>query len=451
MTKSDDERCRKPLLIGLSIAPTWLSGEAWRRQDSEIERLLDIDHACELARRAEAAKLDFLFRPDALCLDISAVQTNPANIGHDPAVLMACLARETSKIGLVTTVSSTFAEPYIVARQIQSLNWISKGRIGINIVTSIEGNENFGLDEMPPSQQRYERAAEFNQLIHELWQSFPEDAVVADRESGQYAQVDRVSNTAHHGSYFDVEGALNIPEAGFGPIPIFQAGASEWGRNFAASVAHGIFAACPDMDALHSLHADLKQRAQKKNRCPADVNILPGLHFYLGETDEQAQELYHATHCQQVRASHFDKLKSILGVDLSHKPLDETVTLADLPEPDVQTRSLTHSNLLCDYVGRERPSMKALLSRPEIRHSAHWLEVGSPQTVFEAILYRAKTIGFDGFIALPGGGPQSLDLFLNELMPMLREAGLAREDYIGSSLMDHLKDGQNIQNHSIIA
>ncbi|VTP91150.1 oxidoreductase [Pseudomonas aeruginosa] len=163
----------KRLHIGMSLAPTWLSGDAWRRPDSNIEGIFGSDFAVDIARRSEAAHLDFVFRPDVSSLPLDVLETGSGFASLDPTVLLAAVARETSRIGLVSTVSTTFYPPYVVARQLQSLHWISNGRAGWNIVTALQGHENFGLDAMPDAEQRYARAAEFTRLVHDLWDSFP--------------------------------------------------------------------------------------------------------------------------------------------------------------------------------------------------------------------------------------------------------------------------------------
>ncbi|RKJ70977.1 LLM class flavin-dependent oxidoreductase, partial [Butyricicoccus sp. 1XD8-22] len=250
------------LCIGLTLSPTWLNGDGWRRADSNVEQLLSSNFYLELAKKAEAAKLDFVFKPDSLFLNIEMINKSPGHSSLDPIVLLTSIARETEKIGLVTTISTTFSEPFTVARQLQSLNWISKGRVGWNIVTSIEGSGNFGKDSMPSSKERYERAQEFTEVVRKLWVSYPNEALVMDRESGQFANKDMVSAIQHSGDFYKVEGPLNLP-AYETDIPLFQAGASDWGRNFASLVADAIFAATPDMDAAIELRSDLQKRADE--------------------------------------------------------------------------------------------------------------------------------------------------------------------------------------------
>lgn len=208
-----------PLCIGLSLAATWLSASGWRRPDSRVEQLHGAPFYRDVARRAEQACLDFVFRPDALFLDVPALARGPGFSSLDPALLMAALAQDTRHIGLVTTAATSFNPPYVVARQLQSLDWISEGRAGWNIVTALDGSRNFGDAPMPPSAQRYRKALEFTEVVRALWRSYPQEAVLADRESGQYADVTRIAPIAHRGEYFSVQGPLNVPGRAHGRIP----------------------------------------------------------------------------------------------------------------------------------------------------------------------------------------------------------------------------------------
>ncbi|MDF5956196.1 LLM class flavin-dependent oxidoreductase [Pseudomonas aeruginosa] len=196
-----------------------------------------------------------MFRPDVSSLPLDVLETGSGFASLDPTVLLAAVARETSRIGLVSTVSTTFYPPYVVARQLQSLHWISNGRAGWNIVTALQGHENFGLDAMPDAEQRYARAAEFTRLVHDLWDSFPREALLVDRESGRYADVSRVHPVDHDGEFLKVKGPLNLPAFGEARIPLVQAGASESGRDFAASVADLVFAPTPDKEAARNCAA----------------------------------------------------------------------------------------------------------------------------------------------------------------------------------------------------
>lgn len=431
---------QKMLKIGLSLAPTWMNGEAWRRPDSRAEDRHTLDYYVELSRRAEDAKLDFVFRPDTLFLNTGMLARGNGGDGMDATILMAAVAHATQKIGLLTTVSTTFFPPYVVARQIQSLNLLSGGRAGWNIVTALEGNDNFGLDTMPSSEERYERASEFTQVVRDLWGSFPGVARLVDKETGRYADPSKILPIDHAGKYFKVKGPLTVPSLPEDRIPLIQAGASAIGRDFAASVADAIFAATPDMEAAIALRQDLRSRALEHGRAADEIRVLPGLSLYLAPTRAEAEELFAETHAGTDRERKFASIREMTGLDLNGWPDDKPITPEDMPEPPEKVRSRTHSDLLRRMILRDQPTPEELLRRPEVIGSAHWQVIG---TVEDALVQIRDWFGagaIDGFIAVPGGSVGSLSLTLEQLVPALAEEGLFRRDYQGNSFLAHLQE-----------
>lgn len=429
----------RKLCIGLSLAVTWLMGNGWRRPDSQVESIFDTDFYAGIARRAEAAKLDFLFRPDALFLDPQTLAHAPGFSSLDPTVLLAALARATSRIGLVTTAATTFNPPYVVARQIQSLDWVSRGRAGWNVVTALDGSQNFGNEPMPSSRERYRKAREFIDVVRALWRSYPQAALRMDREAGVYADIEQVRAIDHAGEYFSVQGPLNLPSRGHARVPLFQAGASEWGRDFAAGIADAVFAATPDVEAGIELRRDLRRRAQALGRRTDATRVLPGLSLFLAPTAAQARELHAETQAPQDAARRYAYVRQLLGVDLSDKDPAQPLTPEMLPAGYMaQGRGQTHADLMRRLIERERPAIADFMRRPEVAGSAHWTVVGTVDDALAAIRVRAEAGAADGFIALPGGAWQSLDLFFDELMPRLAEAGLFRREYAGNTLGEHL-------------
>ncbi|WP_437884385.1 NtaA/DmoA family FMN-dependent monooxygenase [Pseudomonas sp. LRF_L74] len=433
---------RKRLHIGLSLAPTWLSGDAWRRANSNIEGIFTADFAVDLARRAEAAHLDFVFRPDVSYLAAEMLETGSGFASLDPNILLAAVARETSHIGLVSTISTTFYPPYVVARQLQSLNWISNGRIGWNIVTALQGHENFGHERMPSAEERYARAAEFTHLVHELWASFPHEALKIDRAKGRYADTRLIKPVDHVGDYLKVKGPLSVPAYPGTRIPLIQAGASESGRDFAASVADLVFAPAPDIEAALELRRDLHARAQRHGRKPEDIRLLPGFSLFLADTREQAREMFMDTHVRLDRPRKFASIKEMIGLDLSEWPQDRPITQADLPPPPElpHTGSRTHTNMLRRLLERESLTVGQLLLRPEVVSAAHWQVIGTVEDAVQQIAHWADAGAIDGFIAAPGGAVESIDLFLEGVVLRLVEEGLLRAEYSGTTFAHHLMD-----------
>ncbi|GAA3413411.1 NtaA/DmoA family FMN-dependent monooxygenase [Paenibacillus hodogayensis] len=397
-----------------------------------------IDYYIELAKLAEKAKLDFLFRADYLYISPQMLGDS-ANFGSpDPTLMFAAIARETERIGLVTTVSTTFNPPYVVARQLQSLHWLSNGRVGWNIVTSIEGAENFGDVPMPSPQVRYAKAKEFTNVVRELWASFPCEAILVDRETGKFSDPEQVSPINHNGEFFTVKGPLTLPAHQSGTIPLFQAGASDIGRDFASSVADAIFAAMPDLESGVELRHDLRKRAEEHGRVPDSIKVLPGLYFFLADTRVEAQALFDATNAHLSTERRLASLKSVLGLDLSDVELKDRVTADMLPDPNQPVRSRTHAELLRRYISNHQPTVAEVLARPEVVGSAHWVSVGTVEDVLNDIIQRFEAGAIDGFIALPGGSEKSMELFFEQLMPKLVERGLFKSEYAGSTLRDHL-------------
>ncbi|WP_172329465.1 NtaA/DmoA family FMN-dependent monooxygenase [Mangrovicoccus sp. HB161399] len=426
------------LHIGMSLSPTWLSGEAWRRPDSGIEGVYGLDFAADVARRAESAHLDFVFRPDTLHLDRSMIATGPGFGALDPTLLMAALARETTHIGLLTTVSTTFWPPYVVARQLRTLHALSGGRAGWNIVTALDGQRNFGMEAMPEAAARYARAEEFVEVVQKLWASYPAEAVKADRAAGFYADADLVQPAAHRGPCFEVEGPLNLPDPGHGRIPLVQAGASDRGRDFAARVADAIFASAPDREAAASLRADLRARAARQGRDPGAIKVLPGLSLYLAASRAEARDLHAATHARVDRARKLASIREMAGLDLSDWPADRPILSADLPEAPVAPRSRTHAELLRRMILRDSPTPAELLARPEVLASAHWQIIGTVEDAAEEIAQWHRAGAIDGFVALPGGSVDCLHAVLEELVPALAGRGLFRRGYAGRRFLGHL-------------
>lgn len=429
---------KRQLCIGLALSSTWLKGNGWRRPDSGIEDLYSSDYYVELAKLAEKAKLDFVFRPDAMYLNMDALSHSPGFGSLDPTILLASIARETKYIGLVTTASTTFNPPYVVARQLQSLHWVSNGRAGWNMVTALDGLDNFGASQMPSSEERYAQAREFCDVVHKLWDSYPNEALLMDRESGKMVDQEKVSPIDHAGEYFRVKGPLNLPAHSAGSIPLFQAGASNTGRDFAASTADAIFAASPDIASGTELRSDLRRRAQEHGRHPDAVRVLPGLYFFLASTRDEARELHREAHAYLSTDRRYQAVQSILGLDIRHLPMDQRVTADVLPDADQPVRSRTHADLLRRLIVEQQPTVEELLARPEVVGSAHWVIVGTVEDALKDILAWHEAGAMDGFIALPGGSRQSMQMFFDELMPLLVERGLFRSEYTGSTLSEHL-------------
>ncbi|PGC94158.1 NtaA/DmoA family FMN-dependent monooxygenase [Bacillus toyonensis] len=419
---------KKKLCIGLCLIA--------RKKEQESMFNSGIDEQVELALQAEEAKLDFVFKADYLVAHPDLIARNKGNVMLDPTLLFTAIAYATEKIGVVTTASTSFYPPYILARQLQSLNWISNGRVGWNIVTSIDGAENFGETGMPPSEERYAKAAECTELVRKLWRSHPYEVLKVDNTEVIREMVKPIE---HSGEYFEVKGPLNIPQHISGEMPLFQAGASEAGRNFAASVADAIFAAMPDIESGIELRQNLRRRAEKHGRKQDDVRVLPGLYFFIGDTYEEALEMHRQAHQHLTMEKRLALLEMVLGLDARGIPLESKIKEDMLPSREQTVRSKTHAELLRNFIIKNEPTVEQILERPEVVGSAHWVAIGTPQDVFQQIMERFEVGALDGFIAIPGGPQKSLDLFFSEVIPLFVKAGVFREEYTGSTLREHLE------------
>lgn len=361
--------------LGLSLSATWLRGAAWRRPDSRAEDLFSPGLFIELAQRAEAAKLDFVFKPDALQLDSAVLETWPGMASLEPVVMMTAIAMQTRRIGLVPTVSATFSQPYTVARQLQSLAHVSGGRAGLNVVTSLDGHRNYGLDDMPDGVQRYVRAEEFIAVLQSLLASWPIEAQLLDRREGRYADATLVKPTDFEGQHFSVAGPLSIPQRASGRMPIVHAGGSDAAVRLAGRHADAVFTAARTVEEAQAQKRAYAQAALNVGRHEHAVKVMPGLAFTLAPTRAEAEDLQAAMQ----------------------------------PTGDVRKPIAVHGGV----VGTPDDAFN---------HVASWFEAGAA----------------DGFILLPGGSLTSLYLFLDEVVPRLVEAGLLRGEYRGDTLADHL-------------
>lgn len=271
------------LKIGFALSPTWLRGDNWRRENSGAEEMFSLTPYADIARSSEDAGVDFLFAPDAGYLDARMIGRSPGFSTLDSHTLVSALAAITSRIGLVPTVQTSFASPYTTARQLQSLHQISRGRAAWNVVTAIGGHENFGLTELPHSPERYARAAEFVRVVHELWESFPDDALIFDRQQGRFADPRRVRAIDFDGAHFRVKGPLATPAFSAARPPVFQAGASPAGVAFAGATADAVFACTPDVTSATTQRRALRTAAEAAGRSADDIRFYPGFSFTLAK------------------------------------------------------------------------------------------------------------------------------------------------------------------------
>ena len=427
----------RQLNLNAFIMETGHHEAAWRHADSPLERLGDVAYYQDIARRAEAAKLDAIFFADVPTLLRSAGH-RPPNTSFEPITLLSAIAAVTERIGLIATASSTFYEPYNLARLFSSLDRISDGRAGWNIVTTWTASValNYGLDEMPSAEDRYARAQEFVDAVSALWDSWEDLAVVADRESGFYFDPEKVHRIGYEGKYVKVEGPLDSPRSPQGRPVYIQAGSSNDGRAFAARNAEAIFTAHLTLADAQAFYADIKQRALDLGRNPDHVKVLPGLSPFVADTAEEAEELQREYNELTVPAYGINALHG-QGIEVGDLELDDLIPLERLPQAgDVLDNQRSRLQVITNLVQRERPTVRQLLYRLA-GGRGHNVVYGSPVQIADLIQRWFEEGAADGFNVMPPSYPQGLDAFTSRVIPILQERGLFRTEYSGSTLREH--------------
>jgi FMN-dependent oxidoreductase (nitrilotriacetate monooxygenase family) len=407
---------------------------AWRLPDSSPTAAWDYAHYERLAQLAERGTFDSVFFADG-----PALQGDPAHrpVGWlDPTVLLAALARATQHIGLVATASTTYNEPYNLARKFASLDHISGGRVGWNIVTTAgpEAARNFGLDDTPAHRERYARATEFVEVATKLWDSWEDDFLVADKASGEFARADKIHRIEHVGRYYRVAGPLNVPPSPQRHPLLVQAGSSDDGRSFAARFAEAVFTAQQTLQDGQTFYADLKQQAAQLGRDPDTLVILPGLVPVIGSTEAEArareEELTHL----QLPAYGLRQLSQFLGHEITPDQLDRP-----LPDLGPVSRVEGHQSrfaLIVELARRDELSVRELLGRLG-GGRGHRTFAGTPEQIASTIEEWFTSGAADGFNVMAPVLPSGLELFVSEVVPLLRKRGLFRSEYSGRTLREH--------------
>ncbi|MGX1788522.1 LLM class flavin-dependent oxidoreductase [Bosea sp. NPDC055332] len=425
----------RQLTLNLFIYPGGHHEAAWRYKESEPERVLDIRYYQELAQKAEAAKFDAIFFADGPSLPENVRYSS--RVRFEPVTWLTAIAAATQKIGLIGTASTTYNEPYNLARLFASLDHISGGRAGWNIVTTSDAGaaHNFGLPEHPPHGERYEKAREFLDVVTRLWDSWEDDALVADAQSGVFADSDKVHRIDHVGKHYRVRGPLNVSRSPQGRPVYVQAGSSEDGRSFAAQFAEAIFTAHQTLASAQEFYADIKTRAVALGRRPDHVRILPGISPFLGSTQAEADRLEQEINDLIQPAASLDQLKRMIGLDLTGFDLD-----GPFPRHLIDTSGpkglASRFQLVVDIVDRENPTIRQLIQRLAGARG-HRVVVGTPEHVANEIQTWFEQGAADGFNVMPPWIHGGFEIFVAEVVPILRKRGLFREDYSGSTLREH--------------
>ncbi|WP_189131958.1 LLM class flavin-dependent oxidoreductase [Wenjunlia tyrosinilytica] len=407
---------------------------AWRHPRTSPERATDLRYFQELARTAERGKLDSVFLADGLALWGNA-RHNVLG-GFEPLTLLSALAAVTEHVGLIATVSTTFNEPFHTARKFASLDHLSGGRAGWNIVTSgsVDEARNFGQDEHLEHRLRYDRAREFVDVATKLWDSWEDEAPVIDRERGVYADTDKVRAIDHEGEYFRVRGPLNVQRSPQGYPLLVQAGSSEDGKEFAAQHAEAVFTAQQTLADGQTFYKDLKSRLAGHGRAPQELKILPGICPVIGSTEAEARALEEELTALQVPEYGLHQLSKMLDVDLSGLPLDGT--LPDLPEERDINGNKSRFTLVAEMARRDGLNLRQLIARLG-GGRGHRVFAGTPEQIADQLEEWFTEGAADGFNIMPPHLPGGLEDFVDHVVPILQRRGLFRTEYTGRTLRDH--------------
>jgi FMN-dependent oxidoreductase (nitrilotriacetate monooxygenase family) len=399
----------------------------------------DIKHYRRMAQLAESGKFDLFFiadTPAARTEMLTAYSRYPLFMNvFEPVTLLSALSGATDHIGLGGTVSTSFTEPYNVARQFASLDHISGGRAGWNVVTSANdfAARNFGHSKLAAHAERYARAQEFVKVVSALWDSWEDDAFIRDREQGLFFDPAKQHKLSHHGRFFTVDGALNIERPPQGRPVIIQAGASETGKEFAAETAEVVFASNTEAAGSAAFYADLKGRMAKYGRHPDELKVLAGLPIVLGSSHQEAldkrEALQGLIHPDVGRM----RLGMDLELDLTDLPLDEPI-----PEELIPKTSNLHQayfNRIVRMIREDKLTLRQLYMRYERGNTTL---CGTVATIADHMEEWISTNACDGFMLNFPTLPDGLEDFVTKVVPELQRRGLVRKEYTGKTLRDNL-------------
>ncbi|WGF88552.1 LLM class flavin-dependent oxidoreductase [Marinivivus vitaminiproducens] len=427
----------RQLKLGAFMRPASIHTGAWRYPGAFPDANFNFEHLKRFAQTLERGRFDAFFMADHLAvlnMPMKALKRSHTVTSFDPLTLLPALAVATEHLGLVATASTTYNEPYHIARKFASLDHLSGGRAGWNVVTSGNPTEskNFGLEEHVEHDARYRRAREFFDVVTGLWDSWADDAFVRDVEAGLYFEPEKMHVLDHQGGHFRVRGPLNVARPVQGWPVIVQAGSSEAGRQLAAETAEAVFSAHTDLASAQAFYADVKGRMTGLGRDPDHLKILPAAFVVLGETEQEAQAKKRRLDGFVHPDSGIASLSVQLGTDVSGFDLDGP--LPDIPETNA---SRSAREKLIEKAGRENLTVRQLAQY--VGGSYGTLEmIGTPAMVADQMEEWLMTHASDGFNVMFPYLPGGLDDFVDQVVPKLQERGIFRTEYEGKTLRENL-------------
>lgn len=433
---------RRQMSLAVHFHPTGHHVAAWRHPRAQIDAGSNAAHYLQLAQTAERGKFDLIFLADSLAIRPGDLRANgrwPQYMAYfEPLTLLAAMSAVTSRVGLVATASTSYTEPFNLARYFGSLDHLSGGRAGWNVVTTgnAASSRNFGREDHYAHEERYGRAGEFVDVVRALWDSWDDDAFVMDRESGRYFIPEKMHWLRHRGENFSVEGPLHMRRPPQGHPVLFQAGTSETGRETAARIADVVFVQQQSAETCREIRRNIRARMPKYGRSPDELRLMPGMAVIVGRTDEEAQE---QLAWLQSRI-HPDVGNAILSAELAYTKLpeldpDKPFPISLIPGGELASRTTVRN--LRAIVEQENPTVRELWQRFSSARGSHQL-VGTPRRIADTLQDWLETEAADGFIIQPAVLPGGLDDFVGMVVPELQRRGIYRQDYQGPTLRDHL-------------
>ncbi len=426
----------KQLHLGAFMRPVGIHTAWWRYPGAYPDANFNLKHLVDFIQTLERGRFDAFFMADHLAvlnMSMAALRRSATVTSFEPLTLLSALAMVTQRIGLIATASTTFDEAYHIARRFASLDHISNGRAGWNIVTTSNPDAalNFGLDDHVEHDERYRRAIEFHEVVTGLWDSFADDAWLHDQQSGLFFDPDKMHVLNHKGEHLSVRGPLNIARPVQGWPVIVQAGASEAGRQLAAQTAEVIFGSTPDIESGRRFYADVKARMRALGRPPEHLKILPAALVIVGRTREEAREKKALLDSLVHPDSGVPNLSMRLGVDASGFALDE-------PLPAIPQSNASHSSRdgLVALARRENLTVRQL-AQIAGSHGGFQI-VGTPADIADTMQEWLETEASDGFNVMFHTVPSGLHEFVDLVIPELQRRELFRREYEGTTLREHL-------------
>lgn len=427
--------------LGMFFWPCGHHLTAWRHPDATADAGQNMPHMIEVAKLAERGLFDMFFMADSVSFwrgNLDAMIRDNYGAKIEPFTLMAALSQHTEHLGLVCTATTTYDQPYSLARRFASLDIASNGRAGWNLITSANRAEAecFGAEQHMSKADRYARAREFAHVVRGLWNSFGDGAFLRDKESGVFIDRDKLHILEHHGESFQVRGPLNVPPSPQGEPVLVQAGASDAGRELAAETAEVIFGAQQTIEEAQEFYADVKGRMAAYGRAPDALKIMPGLMVYVGPTHDAAVEKF-----EQMQ----DLIDDKMGIEFLSKRLDFDLSDhdPDAPPPEIEFDNIAASRgqLYLDIARRENLTIRGLWRRVAGARG-HMQVVGSPEEVVDFMEEWVTGKACDGFNIMPPLFPHDLSDFIELVTPELQRRGLFRKKYEGTTLRANLGLGR---------